>query len=164
MHTPLSVRVSVLSVAILLSGCQSGSARAPDEAQQALPVSELHTTLVENALSRSGGPMWSRWEYAEVHRRDGTMTGRVSWPGGTEVAEGVWEISADGLYCRTWANHWAEGSRGCFRTSRDGVLLVFDHVSGAQGDQDRYVYRVVPPGEPVIFAPLPEDLETSPLK
>lgn len=72
------------------------------------------------------------------------MTGRVSWPGGEEVASGVWEISADGLYCRTWGNQWGAGRRGCFRVSRGGELLVFDHVSGSGGDAARYVYRLLP--------------------
>jgi len=71
------------------------------------------------------------------------MTGLVSWSGGQEVASGIWEVSADGLYCRTWHNEWGAGKRGCFRVSRSGETLVFDHVSGSRGDADRYVYRLL---------------------
>lgn len=107
-------------------------------------MAELHDALLGNTLSRSGGPFWRRWDYAGVHGGDGAITGRISWSGGEEVATGVWEISPDGLYCRTWSNRWGGGQRGCFRVARGGEILVFDHVSGSGGDAERYVYRLQP--------------------
>ena len=134
----------MLMAAVLLAACQSP--RVPDASRslQALTAAELHDTLVGNTLIRSGGPFWRRWDYAGRHRGDGTMTGRVSWSGGQERATGVWDISPDGLYCRTWSNEWSAGRRGCFRGSRDGDILIFDHVSGSSGDAERYAYRLVP--------------------
>jgi hypothetical protein len=103
---------------------------------------ELRETLMGHTLSRSGGPLWRRWDYAAVHRADGTITGRVSWSGGEEVADGVWEVTPEGLYCRTWKNDWGAGQRGCFQVRRDSDVLVFDHVSGSGGDAERYAYRL----------------------
>jgi len=131
-------------MATLLTACQSHPAPNPSVSLQPLTTTELRDTLINNTLSRSGGLFWRRWEYAGVHRGNGTMTGRVSWSGGKEVATGVWEVSPEGLYCRTWGNKWGAGQRGCFRVSRDGEALVFDHVSGSGGDADRYVYRLLP--------------------
>ena len=107
-------------------------------------MDELRETLVSHSLSRSGGPWWRRWNYAGLHRGDGSMTGRVSWLGGEEVARGVWDVTVDGLYCRTWDNEWGAGQRGCFRVWRDGGTLVLDHVSGTRGDANRYVYHLQP--------------------
>jgi len=136
--------VAALLAAILLAACQSPPAPEPGAPLQPLTLAELRNTLRGNTLSRSGGPFWRRWDYAGVHSGDGTMTGRVYWSGGEELATGVWEISPDGLYCRTWSNQWGAGKRGCFRVSRSGETLVFDHVSGSRGDDERYVYRLLP--------------------
>jgi hypothetical protein len=56
----------------------------------------------------------------------------------------VREVSEAGLCCRTWSNHWGGGQRGCFRVSRDGDTLVFDHVCCSSGNADRYTYRLFP--------------------
>lgn len=133
-----------LLAAILLAACQSPSAPAPGAPLKELTPAELRGTLLGHSLARSGGPFWRHWDYAARHRDDGTMTGRVSWSGGDEVATGVWELSADGLYCRAWDNQWGAGQRGCFRVSRGGEILIFDHVSGSAGDAERYVYRLLP--------------------
>jgi hypothetical protein len=109
-----------------------------------LSASEVREMLVDNSLYRRGREWWGAWEYAGLHRADGTMTGRVWWSDGEEAVEGVWEVTGDDLYCRTWSNHWGGGQCGCFRVSRDGDTLVFDHVSGARGDADRYTYRLLP--------------------
>ncbi len=140
--SPLSI---VLAIALLaLTGCQSPA--VPDIAASAGPFDggELRETLLGHTLSRTGGPLWRRWDYAGVHRADGTITGRVSWSGGEEVASGVWDISPEGLYCRAWNNDWGDGRRGCFQVRRSGDVLVFDHVSGSRGDADSYAYRLLP--------------------
>lgn len=136
--------VAVLLVTFMLTACQSLGASNPRVSPQPLTAIEVRGILVNHMLSRSGGPLWRRWEYGGVHRSDGTMTGRVSWFGGDEVATGVWEMSPDDLYCRAWGNEWGAGQRGCFRVSRAGETLVFDHVSGSRGDANRYVYRLLP--------------------
>ena len=136
--------LAALLTAALLTACQSPPAPDPSVSLPPLTGTDFRDTLINNTLSRSGGPLWRRWEYTGVHRGNGTMTGRVSWVGGEEVATGVWEVSPDGFYCRTWGNKWGAGQRGCFRVSRDGETLVFDHVSGPRGDADRYVYHLLP--------------------
>ena len=68
----------------------------------------------------------------------------MSFSGGEEVVSGVWEVTSDDLYCRTWENHWGGGKRGCFRASQGGEAFVFDYVSGASGGAERYVYRWQP--------------------
>jgi hypothetical protein len=140
--SPLSI---VLAIALFaLTACQSPA--VPDIAASAGPLDEgeLRETLLGHTLSRTGGPLWRRWDYAGVHRADGTIAGRVSWSGGEEVASGVWDISSESLYCRTWNNNWGDGRRGCFQVWRGGDVLVFDHVSGSPGDDDRYAYRLLP--------------------
>ncbi len=144
MQTSSPPRFAILLAAILLAACQSPPGSDLGESLQPLTSAEIGDALVGNTLSRSGGPIWRQWDYAGVHRANGTMTGRVSWPGGEEVVSGVWEVSPDGLYCRTWENDWGAGQRGCFRASRGGETLVFDHVSGSTGGADRYVYRLLP--------------------
>ena len=86
-----------LLAALLFTACQSQPTLDPGLSLQPLDKAELRETLTTNTLSRSGGPFWRRWEYAGVHHDDGTLSGRVSWSGGQEVASGVWEISRDGL-------------------------------------------------------------------
>lgn len=135
---------TILLGAVLLAACQSPPAPGTGVALQTLAAAGLRDTLLGHTLARSGGPFWRRWDYAGLHRADGTLAGRVSWSGGQEDAAGVWEISPDGLYCRTWGNQWGAGRRGCFRVSRGGEVLVFDHVSGSSGDAVRYVYRLLP--------------------
>jgi hypothetical protein len=136
--------VTALLATILLGACQSPLAPDPGVSLEALTEAELRDTLIGNTLSRSGGPLWRRWNYAGVHRDGGTMTGRVSWSDGEEISTGVWEASPNGLYCRAWANHWGAGQRGCFQVSHSDGILVFHHVSGSRGDAGRYVYRLLP--------------------
>jgi hypothetical protein len=137
-------RITALLAAILLAACQSPPTPGPGVSLEALTAADLRHSLIGNTLSRSGGSLWRRWDYAGVHHDDGTMTGRVSWPDGEEIATGVWETSPDGLYCRAWGNRWGAGQRGCFQVSRGDGVLVFHHVSGSRGDAERYVYRLLP--------------------
>lgn len=149
MALPTPHLVSFL-VAIMLVACTSPLAIKFGATLQPIATTELRGTLEKNTLSRSGGPFWHRWTYRSVHRANGTMTGRVTWSGGEENTTGVWEISSNGHYCRTWSNAWGSGKRGCFQVSRPGDTLVFNHVSGASGDANRYLYRVLP-REPQSF-------------
>ncbi len=141
-------RFLMLLAGLFATAC--GSLPAPDAALSLRPLAaaEVRQTLLGHTLYRRGGDWWRTWEYAGFHRatnsQDGTMTGRVWWPEGEEIAAGVWEVTDAGLYCRTWQNNWGDGRRGCFRVSRDGDTLVFDHVSGASGDAARYSYRLLP--------------------
>ena len=125
-------RFFVLLTALITVAC--GTTPAPEVELQPLTAAELRQTLLGHTLSRRGGTWWRAWEYAGLHREDGTMTGRVWWSGGEEIAAGVWMVTDEGLYCRTWGNHWGGGQRACFRGSRGGGTLVFDYVSGAPGN------------------------------
>lgn len=129
-----------LSAAVLATGCASKG----ESTAQTLYGREITETLVGNSLHRTGGGWFSSWEYTGYHRDDGTMTGRVSSSGGDEDVDGTWEIGADRHYCRTWSNEWAGGERGCFRVTRKGDALIFDHISGASGGADRYIYKFLP--------------------
>ena len=137
-------RFLVLLAGLLAAACEGSP--EPDAALSLRPLAaaEVRQTILAHTLSRHGGAWWRAWEYAGLHREDGTMTGRVWWSDGQESAEGEWQVMDAGLYCRTWGNHWGDGRRGCFRVSRDGEILVFDHVSGASGDAERYTYRLLP--------------------
>ena len=125
---------------VLLAACQQVMER--DSGPTPLDADALRETLIRNTLVRSGGPFFYRWRYYGIHRDEGIMTARVVWPGGEEHASGSWEITPDGLYCRTWNNEWGAGKRGCFKATRDGDEIVFDHVSGSSGDSQRYIYSL----------------------
>lgn len=150
MRTSSVAVLIVLSAGLLAQGCGSAPEPVAGSSLRTLTASEVRKALVDNSLYRRGSEWWRAWEYVRFHRADGTMTGRVWWSGGEEVATGAWEVGTDDLYCRTWNNHWGGGRRGCFRVSRTGVTLVPDHVSGARGDADRYTYRLLP-GNPYGF-------------
>ena len=143
---PLS-RHAMLLAAVLLTACQSPSSSEPfpNPAAQPRPLdaATLRETLLGHTLTRSGGPFWRPWDYAAVHQPDGTMTARVTWRGGEDRATGAWALDADGHYCRTWSNDWADGNRGCFQVTGHGATLIFDHESGAPGEAERYRYRLV---------------------
>jgi len=134
---------------LLLAACQSPS--ADDDALELTPLAgpALHEVLTTHTLARSGGTLWQAWDYVSLHRSDGStssgsMTGRVAWSGEEQVGHGTWELTPDGLYCRTWANEWGGGKRGCFRVAGAPQMIVFDYVSGSRGNAEHYVYRLVP--------------------
>jgi len=138
-----------LACLLLLAACQSTSAGNGEPELTPLAGPALHEVLTTNTLARSGGTLWQAWEYAGLHRGDGSMTGgdmtgRVAWSGEEQVGHGTWELTPDGLYCRTWENEWGGGKRGCFRVAGAPQTIVFDYVSGSRGDAERYIYRLVP--------------------
>ena len=65
--------------------------------------------------------------------------------GGDDRAKGSWRITSDDLYCRRFDNFWARGELGCFRVydASSSGEVIFDHVSGNQGDSFRYRYKVL---------------------
>lgn len=130
--------VALLFAAVALAACET---RDEASAPQALSADEIKTALVGNTLVRLMGGLFFSWEYNGVHAADGTMEGRVRGPTEVERVPGTWEVTSDDLYCRTWSNNWGDGRRGCFRVSRVGEELIFEHVSGASGGQRRYVYE-----------------------
>ena len=144
-HQPI-LAILLLATA-LLAACRSSPEPFPAPAAQPRPLdaATLRQTLVTHTLTRSGGPFWRPWDYAGVHRPDGTMTASVTWQGrGGDRATGAWEITPKGHYCRTWSNDWADGKPGCFQVTRYGATLIFDHESGVPGDAGRYRYRLRP--------------------
>ena len=144
---------------LLLAACETGNMGEKELVLTPLEAPALRQTLTSHTLSRTGGTLWQLWEYAGVHRDDGTMTGRVTWSGEEQLGQGTWALSPEGLYCRTWQNEWGGGKLGCFRASitpqapteeSDAPALVaprsivFDHVSGSRGDAERYTYLLIP--------------------
>ena len=127
-----------LLLAASLAACGTPSEAPP---RQALSADEIQTVLIGNTLVRLMGGAFFSWEYNGVHAADGTMVGRVRGPSEVERVSGTWEVTGDDLYCRTWSNNWGDGRRGCFRVSRAGEELIFEHVSGSSGGQRRYVYQ-----------------------
>jgi len=159
-----------LAVLLLLAACQSGKEDEADLTPEPIAGAALYEVLTANTLTSSGGTLWQKWDYASLHRGDagssaegttaeattaegvtagtrksgGDMTGRIAWSGETELGQGTWELTPDGLYCRTWDNDWGGGGRGCFKVSRTPHTLVFEHVSGTRGSATRYVYLLLP--------------------
>ena len=129
---------ALLFAAAALAACET---RDEASAPQALTADEIETALVGNTLVRLMGGLFFSWEYNGVHAADGTMEGRVRGPTEVERVPGTWEVTGDDLYCRTWSNNWGDGRRGCFRVSRAGEELIFEHVSGTSGGQRRYAYE-----------------------
>ena len=143
--------IITLLAAVTLASCGTSSKSDPDASAIPLGPAEIRGALVANTLYREGGDWWQSWEYAGFHRDDGTMIGRAWWPGGAETAVGTWEISQDGLYCRTWNNHWGDGAYGCFRVERSGDTLIFAQTENAPGNTETYRYQHKP-GNPFGLA------------
>ena len=138
-------RYPALLVLLLgMAGCAAWPRVTSDAKLQPVGAAELSELLVGNTLYRRNTRLFSDWEYANLHHAYGVMTAQLWWSDGEELAEGRWEVTADSLYCRIWQNNWGDGKQGCFGVSRDGDLLIFDHVSGSRGDADRYVYQWQP--------------------
>ncbi len=137
-----AIIIAILLASLQLAGCQTTaeSPTAESPTPQRLTAAEIEETLVGNTLVRSGGSWFSSWEYNGLHSADGSIMGRVTTSGGEERVAGTWEVTGDDVYCRTWSNHWGGGRRGCFRVSRAGDSLIFEHDSGASGGSERYVY------------------------
>ena len=133
------VRLIVFALPLLaLTACGSTPEEPP---AVSLSGNEIGQALVGNTLVRRIGGVFFAWEYNGIHNADGTMIGRVVGPSSEERVPGTWEATGDDLYCRTWSNHWGEGRRGCFRVSRSGERMIFEHVSGTSGGAERYVYE-----------------------
>ena len=127
---------------MIFAGLVSACATAPDPVPRVLAADELRATLTATPLTRCGRVLLGGWRYTGVHNSDGTMTGRVLAGRTREDVVGTWQVTGDGLYCRTWSNNWAGGREGCFRVTRSGEDLTFDHVSGSAGEQQSYTYRL----------------------
>ncbi len=144
MNKVLLGAVCVFLAGLIVAGCRTTPTAEDESAFTPLSGSEVRETLGGNSLYREGGDLLRSWEYVGLLREDGTLSARVWWSGGEEFADGVWEVTEDDLYCRTWNNNWGDGERGCFRVSKAEQTLAFDHVSGSRGDADRYTYRFLP--------------------
>ncbi len=133
----------ILLASLDLAGCQTTRETQTSETStpQRLSAAEIEDALVGNTLVRRGGGWFSSWEYNGLHSADGSILGRVTTAGGEERVTGDWDVTGDDLYCRTWSNHWGGGKRGCFRVSRAGDSLIFEHVSGSSGGAERYAYH-----------------------
>lgn len=108
---------------------QPAQTQAQAQAQQrtALSASEVQGLLSGNSVYAGG----SGWEFAALHRVDGTLAGR-SWGNvPEETGAGSWRVETDGRYCRKWDNAWSGGEWGCFKVYREGATLQLERVSGA---------------------------------
>jgi len=148
-----------LAVLLLLTACQSGKDDEADLPPEPIAGAALQAVLTSNTLSSSGGTLWQSWNFVSLHRgggslsggspssgspSGGSMVGRITWSGTEELGQGTWELTPEGLYCRSWENDWGGGGRGCFRVSRTPHTLVFEYVSGTRGEATRYVYLLLP--------------------
>ena len=135
----------ITSLAVAVSACLPTGGEDRTAIPMPMDAVEISQRLSDNSVYRSGWRGLANWEYASHHSADGRMSARAWWFGGRDEAEGRWEVTSDGLYCRTWLNHWADGEKGCFRvfsSASDGTL-IFDYVSGAAGDAKQYSYEVL---------------------
>lgn len=130
-----------MGAVVLIAGALAACA-GPQTGPAGLTASEIRQTLTGTALTRCGSRLLGPWRYTAHHRSDGTMEAVVLAGARREDAVGTWRVTGDDLYCRTWSNGWAEGRVGCFRVTRDGAALTFDHVSGAAGEAASYTYAM----------------------
>ena len=127
----------MLCLAATLAACA-----APETGPKVLSAHEIRQTVTGSALSRCGSRLLGPWQYTARHRRDGSMEAVVLAGSKREDATGTWRVTGDDLYCRTWNNGWAQGREGCFRVTRSGDTLTFDHVSGAAGESASDTYTM----------------------
>lgn len=136
----IAERLGIAGVAFLTLAV--ASCATPETGPTVLSAPEIRQTVTGNALTRCGSQLLGQWRYTGRHMRDGTMEAVVLAGARREDAAGIWRVTDEGLYCRTWNNAWAQGQEGCFRVIRSGQSLIFDHVSGAAGEATRYTYRL----------------------
>ncbi len=142
-----SGRVGLILLVTLaaVAACTSRSSDPETAAFVELSGEQIRKTLIGNTLHREGDDLLESWEIAQYFPAAGTMKARLWWPGGEELASGTWEVSEKELYCRKWYSDWGEGKPGCFKVSRAGDRVAFDHVSGsrARGNAKRRVFRLL---------------------
>ena len=146
-------RVTVLSLvlgaAAGLAACTAALQDPKTVKREPLPNpmnrEQILARLDGNTIYRSGIAGLARWEYASLHAKSGRISARRWWSGGDDRAKGSWRITSDDLYCRRFDNFWARGELGCFRVydASGSGEVIFDHVSGNQGDSFRYRYKVL---------------------
>lgn len=119
----------------------AGCASAPPDGTP-LNAEQIRAAVTGSPLTRCGRVLLGQWRYTGRHSGDGSMTALVLAGETRDEATGTWRATDDGLYCRAWNNNWAQGREGCFRVTRSGDKLTFDHVSGAPGEAKRYTYRL----------------------
>ena len=129
--------IAVIFVAVAVASCA-----ALDTDPRTLKANEIRQTVTGTALNRCGSRLIGPWQYTARHHRDGTMEAVVLAGSKREDATGTWRVTGDDLYCRTWSNSWAQGREGCFRVTRTGETLTFDHVSGAAGESATDTYTM----------------------
>lgn len=134
-RTALTGFAIIVCLGLVLGGCAG-----PDKGPKVLTADEIRQAVTRTPLTRCGSVLLGQWRYTGRHSRDGTMSAVVLAGAKREDATGSWHVTGDDLYCRTWNNDWAEGREGCFRVTRSGDALTFDHVGGAPGEATSYTY------------------------
>jgi hypothetical protein len=129
--------VSAVLLAAILASCAGNEPRSG-----VLSAEQIRETVTGNALTRCGTRLLGQWRYTARHGRDRSLEAVVLAGARREDAAGVWRVTEDGLYCRTWNNDWAGGREGCFSVTRNGDALTIDHVSGAAGEAASYTYSL----------------------
>lgn len=132
-----AIYVAASVLLLVLAGCAT-----PPPDGRVLTAGEITAAVTANPLTRCGSVLLGQWRYTGRHDKEGTMNGLVLAGEKREEATGRWRTTGDGLYCRTWSNHWADGKEGCFRVTQTGDALTFDHVSGAAGEANSYTYKL----------------------
>ncbi|MEO1776217.1 MAG: hypothetical protein AAFS07_14820 [Pseudomonadota bacterium] len=122
--------LSTISLIVLMS-CTSTEERLVADGVVPLTGPEVSALVSGNTLSTKG----DGWTHDTFIDASGRLTGRAVWNGGSETADGVWEVTEDGLYCRDWENDWAGGGYGCSRVypAGDGGHW-FIYANGSRGE------------------------------
>jgi hypothetical protein len=69
--------------------------------------------------------------YVIYYQAPGELRGKIVWDGDSATDRGVWEVTADNLYCRRWIEKWGGRERKCWRIYRDGDKITWIDTAGA---------------------------------
>ena len=103
-----------------------GANVAPDGALTALSSHEITATLVGNTILGKGKVS----AYIIYYQSPGELRGKIVWNGDTATDRGVWEVTADNMYCRRWIEKWGSRERKCWRIYRDGDTITWIDTDG----------------------------------
>lgn len=147
------MNIAKIGTAILMSVTLAACA-APEEQRQSLQetaivegwtrvsAEEAKVLLADTTLSgSSGGTKWQTYYSADQIQR-----GYAKGSDWEETDEGTYEITPEGIYCRTW-KRWSDAQEGCAEIYQKGDNVRLIVVSGKLGNDPQFE-GVVQQGNP----------------
>lgn len=144
------MRCTVLTCSMIAIASAGHAARVESCGKAPLPEAELVATIAGNTLFREGSTLGISWRWAGYYLPERRMVARAWWALGSTEGHGSWRIGEDNQWCQFWHDtDWSKGGENCYRISREGDRLCWNHRSGPH--KDDWVFRLLS-GDPYDLA------------